>query len=436
MAEDRDRTTQAPFEMMDDDGEVDDFFDTAAPDSNPPTYNLSSEQFIFDGDEHAVVVPPTSQYVNNDEPLLPDYLIPSYSRDEVFEEDRWSDDHPMALPLLVEQQQPTGRRRYSELSGLNYLNLCTFLVYLTVSIAIGSGVVERAHPSWLPSTWTVTTLPQYETLLTPIQWAGDYLWIPVLCWEGIFVLVQLLPKVRSGSEVVTGVACSYFHIGMLQSLATLLFCLKWIIPAWVALAGTVASLLWMQAKQEEHQSTTTPHKWKYWVFRFPFDLHIGWLLPLLASRGSMIFRYYCRTQHGLQLAADIVTMALLLPCAGAYLVVRGNNSGPRNWVVPVLILWAYLGIACRLRVQPPVALIDAYGMDVCVAIRDAAWCFAGTVALLLIPQIAIWIAREFLTIHVVQLADDDGEDVGGNEDMLLLRNHASAEPSMSGMTEF
>ena len=357
--------------------------------------------------------------------------------------------------LSSRQRRRRRRRRWlhdsyaPDLSGLNVLNLVTFLAVAAISIIVGSGVVgqalaRRGH-KWLPSTWDVTREPALETLLTPAVWAGQWLWIPSLVLEGIFCLVQLLPEVRTRPEVTSGIGFFYFYIGLLQVLTTIFFCVKWIIPAWVTLAMNVVCLvllLHFQQPQHYHNSHTnetsmTPtnvdineasspsslplisrvFSWEYWVFRFPFDVHLGWLLPLLASRGSMIFRYYGNHDMGLQLAADIVAMALLLPIASAYVI---RAQGPPDWVIPLLILWSYIGTADRL-VHAPDALVEAYGADIVVAVRDAAWTFAGAVGLLVLPSMVIWVAREFLTIHVVQLTDleEADEDV---EDLVILHN--------------
>jgi hypothetical protein len=70
-------------------------------------------------------------------------------------------------------------------------------------------------------------------------------------------------------------------------------------------------------------------------------------------------------------------------------------------------MWSYIGIACRLTRSTPPSLEETYESDIIIAIRDAAWCFAGTVGLFTIPQIAVWVANEFLMIQAVQLSDKD-----------------------------
>lgn len=407
---------------------VDDFFGTStsggrlnsnmSTNNNSHQYHPSSERFVFDGDEDDAAFisahTPTSPYENdNMEPLL----LGGYHRhhhsnsNNNFNNNNEDDeDHLRRLRLPFARLARHREQPRPDLSGLNILNIATFIAVLVVSILWESGLVETAmknhHHHWLPSPWSITNTEQYETLLTPALWAGDFLWIPVMAFECLFSLVQLLPAVRTRSEVGEGVGYLWFHIGILHILATIFFCLRWVIPAWFALAINAICLLLLQFQMQRVNPLNKITEWQYWVFRFPFDLHLGWLLPLLASRGSMIFRWYAVHDIGSQLAADIVCMALLLPCAGACLT---RGQGPADWVIPVLILWAYLGIACRL-LDLPVALVEAYGIDIVVAVRDAAWCFAAAVGSMVIPNTVVWVAREFLTIQVVRLSDEEEED--------------------------
>ena len=434
----RRRSADCEHEPSDEEPVVDDFFNTSTSAhtssnnnnrSSSSQYHPSSERFIFDGDEEDAFISqqsPTSPYVSYDhfhpnnttmdtatEPLLQHHEDPDNNSEGTNEEQFYR----LRLPFA----RLHGHRRLSQdqarpfLSGLNILNFVTFVVVLVISILWGSGVVETAmhqhHHSWLPSPWTVTNQKGYETLLTPDLWAGEYIWIPVIVFEGMFSLVQLLPAVRTRPEVISGVGYFWFYIGILQGLTTIFFCLKWIIPAWCTLAANLSCLFLLHFQVRQTNLLNDVTKWEYWVFRLPFDLQLGWLLPLFASRGSMIFRRYGAHDIGMQLAADIVCMALLLPCAGACLT---RGQGPPDWVIPVLIMWAYIGVGCRLLYTPH-ALIDLYGEDIVAAVRGAAFSFAGAVGLMVVPNTVVWVAREFLTIQVVQLSEEeeDEEEVEG-----------------------
>jgi len=425
--------TEEPSTSFPQNHEPDDFFDTSPgsvnrsrnnTSSSTQHYPPSSDRFIFDGDteEDAAFISssPASRYlvVMNDQQcprqqqttmMLNEPLLRGSSHHHDDEESRRN----LRLPFVRLRRPPS--QPSPILSGINILNLTTFAAVLVVSILWGSGLVEtimhnHGYP-WLPSPWTVTQTGGYETLLLTPDWAGQYIWIPVIVFEGLFSLVQLLPTVRNRPEVGSGVGYCWFYIGMLHILSIIFFCLRWIIPAWFALAINGVFLLLLQYQLREINSLVKITEWEYWVFQFPFDLHLGWLLPLLASRGSMIFRCYGRHNVGLQLAADIVCLALLLPCAGACLT---RGQGPPDWVVPILILWAYIGVGCRLFYAPD-SLVNAYGNDIIVSVRDSAWAFAVAVGCMVIPNAVVWVAREFLTIRVVQLdeEEEDEEEVQG-----------------------
>jgi len=140
---------------------------------------------------------------------------------------------------------------------------------------------------------------------------------------------------------------------------------------------------------------------EYWLFRFPFYLHCGWLILCSVVQFSILFRYLT-SNVGVQLAADVVALGAMLPAATYFLT--GQPSGP-DFVIPLVIIWSYIGIAIPLH-NPSDTLLATYDHSDIVAVRDSAYFFACTVGLMLIPRVVIWIFQEFCTINVVEL--DDG----------------------------
>mmetsp|Transcript_3997 Transcript_3997/g.8155 ORF Transcript_3997/g.8155 Transcript_3997/m.8155 type:complete len:323 (+) Transcript_3997:2-970(+) len=146
---------------------------------------------------------------------------------------------------------------------------------------------------------------------------------------------------------------------------------------------------------------------EYWLFRFPFYLHCGWLLVCTVVQFSMVFRYRFTQSTGAQLGADIVALGVLLPPGTFFLT--GQSSGP-DFVIPLVIVWAYLSIAVELN-NPSDTLVQLYGHPAILAVKNASYVFMGLIGVMLIPRIIIWIAQEFFTIDVVELVNDhDDED--------------------------
>lgn len=67
-----------------------------------------------------------------------------------------------------------------------------------------------------------------------------------------------------------------------------------------------------------------------------------------------------------------------------------------------------IGIAVRLE-HPTNAMLELFGRDIVDAVRWSAYFFAGAVCCCLIPNVVIWVAREFCIISVVAFNDDDDD---------------------------
>jgi hypothetical protein len=77
---------------------------------------------------------------------------------------------------------------------------------------------------------------------------------------------------------------------------------------------------------------------EYWLFKFPFYLHCGWLILCSVVQFSLLFRYYT-SNEGVQLAADVVALGVMLPAATFFLT--GQPRGP-DFVIPMVIIWSYV----------------------------------------------------------------------------------------------
>lgn len=63
--------------------------------------------------------------------------------------------------------------------------------------------------------------------------------------------------------------------------------------------------------------------------------------------------------------------------------------------------WQQIGVACRL-LHASDAMLELFGPILVDALRISAIFFAGTIALCLIPNVLVWLAREFCTISVIE----------------------------------
>jgi hypothetical protein len=357
-------------------------------------FSPSNGEYLEDGEHFGSVISPLLH--NNDDA----------DEDDVFFVRHHADDH-----LHRESTTNADSRARVRLNGLNYLNVLTYGLNAFVSFCIGYAGLWGV----LPTRWQISK--DYETLVTPAEFAY-YLWAPILVFELIFALAQLLPNYRARPIIQQGTGYFFFWTCFIQTAWTLFFAFEWFICSFICAVIALLSLASLLASQHYYcvmngrsanHSNTRSRRLEYWLFRFPFYLHCGWLIMCTIVQFSIIFRYYT-SNIGVQLSADIFSLGIMLPAATFFLT--GQPSGP-DFVIPIVVIWSYVSIAIELG-RPSEILIDLYGHASIVAIRNASIFFAGTVGVMLVPRVVIWIAQEFCTIRVVEF-DDDDDDEGGSQ---------------------
>jgi hypothetical protein len=310
--------------------------------------------------------------------------------------------HPSSSDINTIMASPPPPR----LNGLNYLNSATYVLNVFVSYGIGYTGLYGI----LPTRWEISK--RFETLVTPAEWAY-YLWVPILLFECVFALAQLSRNYRARPIVQEGTSFYFFWTCVLQTAWTILFAFELFLLSFVAVVLSLLSLASLLASQQyslqkRRRFTRKSNLTEYWLFRFPFYIHTGWLILCSVVQWSMMIRYYTNDNVGVQLAADVVSLAVLLPPATFFLT--GQPAGP-DFVIPAVILWSYVSIALELK-HPShhPALLEHYGSDAMVAVRDAAYFLAGIVIMMLVPRMAVWMVQECCTITVSEVL------VGGDND--------------------
>jgi hypothetical protein len=262
---------------------------------------------------------------------------------------------PPRLRLESDLQTPlmgslhNSNRRPAKLNGLNYLNVLTYLIHVFVSYGIGvwglGGLVQTR--------WDIAK--QYETLISPAEWAY-YLWAPILFSEAIFVIAQLFPHYRARPIIQQGTGYFFFYTCLIQIAWTLFFAFKIFVFSFVAVVAALLCLASLLAKQQLTQVRGQKSLVEYWLFRFPFYLHAGWLILCGVVQFSLLFRQMT-SNIGVQLAADIVALGAMLPAATFFLT--GQPSGP-DFVIPLVIVWSYVSSSDIRQIENDMIWGDSY----------------------------------------------------------------------------
>lgn len=313
------------------------------------------------------------------------------------------------------------QRGPAPINGLNLLNVLTYAAHLFVSWGVGVWGLDGV----IATRWQISQ--DFETLVMPAKWTYTLSWSPILVMEGIFTLAQLFPYYRARNVVQVGTGYYFFYTFLFQTAWTLFFSFRLLICSFVSVVGTLLSLLkLLDSQRHALRRGDRPMKYglptlEYWMCRFPFLLHTGWMVLQMVDHFALLFRR-CPSSTGLQVAVDVVALGTLLAVAIVYLTRPYNQL---DLTIPIVILWSLvrrrrscldgalrsnhltvrrlqIGIAFRLH-HPSNKMVDLYGEVVVHALLYTSYFFIGMLGLCLIPNVVLWASREYCTISVVEL---------------------------------
>lgn len=121
-------------------------------------------------------------------------------------------------------------------------------------------------------------------------------------FEAIFAIAQLLPNYRARPIIQQGTGYFFFWTCLVQTIWTLAFAFEKFIISFVAVLCALISMACLLASQHYYRVRGRKSLVEYWLFRFPFYLHCGWLILSSVVQFSILFRYLT-SNVGVQLAA-------------------------------------------------------------------------------------------------------------------------------------
>lgn len=219
----------------------------------------------------------------------------------------------------------------SELNGLNFLNLVTLTLQLIVTYGIGIWGLD----GYVLTFWDVNK--NYETLVTPADWMY-WSWIPILVFESVFSIAQVLPSFRSRTILQDGTGYFFFYACLLQTAYTMCFSFHVFIASFILAVATCLTLSSLLLRQ--HYSQLRRSKTEYWIFRLPFLLHLGWMVVMVVVNASMMCRNIHSSSIATQLTVDVVGLSILLPLA----IILLWFSSVKDFVIPFIIMCYYVRI--------------------------------------------------------------------------------------------
>lgn len=209
----------------------------------------------------------------------------------------------------------------------NFLNVAAFALSFVLNYEDGQ---ENKWYNGLSSLF-----PRYESLMTPAD-VTLILSKVILVFEGVFTVVQLLPNYRGNDLVQKCVRKRYFILSVAQLLWSIDFNLENMWGSFVSTAlmtfmfVAVSKILISQAQISDPLTQT--HE-EYWLLRFPFNIHCGYIMANFVSSINAMF-----VQIGfgaaVQFVVAFISIGLFVLAGYKFLFVNGRHG---NYAIPSVL---------------------------------------------------------------------------------------------------
>lgn len=213
----------------------------------------------------------------------------------------------------------------------NYLNAGGY-VFNTILTFFGPAIFNLPTNSELSE--------RYATLVTPSWWTFS-IWLIIFLFQGIFVVVQMMEEYRHLPIIQEGIYHWYFVVCALQGIWTLAFCNEIMWLSVIIMAGIMAALYQIVWRLSEFESDQT--KKEYWLFRFPFSLHGGWIIVAFVLNLNVF-----SVADPAAVGHPALTYLSLLTLVAAAVYALVGLSVP-DYTIPSVLAWATMGIAVNLQ---------------------------------------------------------------------------------------
>mmetsp|Transcript_19528 Transcript_19528/g.27812 ORF Transcript_19528/g.27812 Transcript_19528/m.27812 type:complete len:331 (+) Transcript_19528:138-1130(+) len=239
----------------------------------------------------------------------------------------------------------------------NYANVAAYILNTIFTYGVGTaGMTGRPTNAELSD--------KYQTIVTPNSDAFR-IWIVIFMFQLIFTIVQLFPKFRATPMVQKGVSYWYCIVSAMQIGWTFSFAYE-IIPAslafMLALYASLMALLYSQYYTESDNSF-----WEFWLVRFPFALHGGWITA--ASALNVNVQAVASSAPGdMQLALAIVCLAVL-HAISVWVLFYPQRP---NWTIACVLAWAFGYIYVELA-SPNDLIVETFTPQTINGVRYAAF---------------------------------------------------------------
>lgn len=263
---------------------------------------------------------------------------------------------PEVAPVDETVQEVQEDNPKPKLNAKNYLNLVAYILNIALVYGVGNA-------GWLGTPDNGELSRKYQTLVTPNSSAFT-IWAVIFLSQGIFSVVQFLPRFRAVPMLQSGLGYWYNVVAATQIGWTFSFAyeviplsLAFMLAIWVSLIAILYN---------QYYTKSDGSLWEFWLLRFPFAVHAGWITA--ASALNVNVQVVSMDQPAyVQLAVAIVSLAVL----HAISVWVVFNIPRPQWTIACVLMWAFGWIFEELG-SPNEKITGTFSEDTIMGVRYAA----------------------------------------------------------------
>ncbi|KAL9180582.1 hypothetical protein ACHAXT_011035 [Thalassiosira profunda] len=257
-----------------------------------------------------------------------------------------------AAPMTKEE----GGAAKPPITHKHWINLVSYVANITLVYGVGNA-------GWLGTPDNGELSDKYQSLVTPNS--GAFLiWAVIFLAQGLFALLQFLPRFRASPMLLKGVNYWYPVVAATQIGWTFAFAYEVI---WLSLTFMLliwASLIGLLYAQYFTESDTSI--WEFWALRFPFAIHAGWITAASALNVNVQV-VAADAAADIQLAVAIVSLAVL-HAISVWVLFQIRRP---NWTIAGVLSWAFGYIYVELG-NPNEKITSTFAQQTIDGVRYAA----------------------------------------------------------------
>lgn len=231
---------------------------------------------------------------------------------------------------------------------------------------------------------------KYQTIITPKGTAFS-IWAIIFLFQGIFTIIQMMPSFRSRPLVQDGVSFWYMITCYTQIGWTFAFAfevnelaLVFMFLIWISLMALIISQYYVELDSETSKCFSMKGLVEFWLLKFPFCIHGGWITAASALNVCVIAVDY-QASAATQLAIGIICLAVLHAISVWHLF---GYKRP-NYTIPCVLVWANGWIYGELQ-DPKQLIIDTFDESIIAGVAYAAFSVAMIITIQIVVRVGVF----------------------------------------------